>query len=761
MDAAPIQPRPGGEFAHLDQDDFRRRFADPAHPGRVRFHLENVHCAGCLARIENVANEVEGVRHVRLDMGRHIAEVEVVPDGSLAAVADRFNAMGYPARPVQWDEAPAEADSENKAHLIRIGVSGACAGNIMLLTTSLYAGASHAEVAPAFEWLSFALFLPILLYGAVPFYRNSLAALRSRRASIDVPIAAAIVVGTTIGVFHLLTGAGDLYFDSLAVLVFLLLSSRYLLFQLQSRFLVPNRLRAFYEASAVRVLNTDTGTFEERHIGSVNAGDTVLVTRGNRMPVDGELLDEDAWVNSAVLTGEPHPQRVLKHQDVYAGTELTSESARVCVKTTGAGTRLGRLLEETERGVMARTPLISITDRVAQWFSVSVLVIAAAFALIYSTVDVREAINRGLALVILACPCALALATPLTQSLALRKAARGGCLIKKAEAFERLVQVRHAFFDKTGTLTQGELELHEWRPAPPTAREFGIVLALEADSQHPVARLLVAHAEGAGASERVHVSGREEIAGVGVRGDVGGDRYELRSLRAEDEGVSVAGNVHTIVGLYCNGELLKTAAFSDTVRASSRSAVARLQSHGIEAYLLTGDAEGPAVAVASEVGIDPANVRFRQTPEQKRDVIAAVPRSLMVGDGVNDAVALTAAHVSAAVHGSMEASFRAADVYLTQPGLAPLSDLVDLSHATIAIIKRNLLFSLFYNVTFGVLALMGFVSPLVAAVLMPISSVTVVLSSVIGNRFWRRFSRQPAGGILVPDARLVPGESRT
>jgi Cu2+-exporting ATPase/Cu+-exporting ATPase len=684
-------------------------------------------------------------------MGRHIAEVLTRPGGSLATVARQLKKLGYPPHPVAWSDLHGESQSKhNKSLLLRIGVAGACAGNIMLITTALYAGADRAAVARAFEWLTFGLFLPVLLYSAVPFYKNTWAALRNRRSSIDVPIAAAVIIGSVIGLYHLVVGVGDIYFDSLAVLVFLLLSSRYLLSRLQSHFLSPSRLRAFYETGKVRVVNPQTGSFENRHIENVQQGELVLVKRGERIPVDGTLLADEAYVNAAVLTGEVQPQRILEKQGVFAGTQLTSDEARIRVDQTGPDTRIGKLLAETERGVLSRTPLISLTDRVAQWFSATVLGLGVVFALAYSFVDVPEAINRALALVILACPCALALATPLAQSLALRKAAKRGCLIKKADAFEKLIKVRSVFFDKTGTLTKGELNIKGWWPVQPTDIERAVIRELESDSQHPVARLLTAHVTAdypSGLSdEDLGLTGKRETTGVGVEGRFNGDRYELRSIKDERDYAGAPEDLTrgalTTVGLYKNGEFQKAAAFSDTVRDASQEAVARFKERGLDVYLLTGDAGRPAGTVAEHVGVDSGNVLAEKSPEDKRSILGAHPRPLMVGDGVNDSVALATAHVSVAVQGSMEASFKAADIYLTQPGLRPLVDLMDLSDATISIIKRNLLFSLVYNATFGTLALLGYINPLLAAVLMPASSITVVLSAVIGNGFWRRFGRE-------------------
>jgi Cu2+-exporting ATPase/Cu+-exporting ATPase len=752
---------PQAEFAFLDQDDFRTHYADPDKPSRMFFYVEGVHCTACLFRIENLKNEIDGIRALRLDMGRHILEVET-DTAPLSAVAARLKSMGYRPRAITHaDYLDARKHGGQKALLVRIGVAGACAGNIMLLSTSRYAGAGATEWGTRFEWLELLLFLPVLLFAATPFYRNTLAAFRGRRSSIDVPIAAAVIVGAALGVYHLVVGRGDIYFDSLSVLVFLLLSARYLLFSLQSRFLAPSHLSAFYETNKVRVRGAD-GRVEERHVTSVAPGDEVVVYNGERVPVDGTLLTDEAYVNAAVLTGEARPQRLLEGQDAFAGTRLMSHEAVVRVLKTGRNTRIGNLLDETEKGVLGRTPLISLTDRVAQWFSASVLALGVAFAILYATVDVGEAIDRALALVILACPCALALATPLTQSLALKKAARRGCLIKKAEAFEKLSKVEEVFFDKTGTLTRGELEIRGWWPSPPDGLERGIIQALEQDSQHPVAGVIRREASKR-PLEQVRLRDHREVPGVGVAGEYGGDRYELRSLKDGDEPAGTASiegfsGGHSYAALYKNGRLLKVASLGDVARESSSEVVAAFERRGRAAHLLTGDAKSPALTVAREVGIDEARVHYSKSPEEKREIMKAHPRALMVGDGVNDSVALAGAYVSVAVQGSMETSFKAADIYLTQPGLEPLVKLYELSFATVSIIKRNLLFSLIYNAVFGALALLGFVNPLVAAVLMPASSVTVVISSVLGNKQWRRFGQEgTARNSESPDLDVAEG----
>ncbi len=720
----------------------------------MAFHVEGVHCTACLARIEGAAAATPGVLTPRLDMGRHVLEFTAAPEASLADLARRLHAMGYRMRPLPPGALEGGADArERRSMLVRAGVAAASAGNIMLLSTSLYSGADRSPVAGAFAWLTFVLFLPILFYSAVPFYRSAFGALRHRRASIDVPIVTALAGGTLLGLVHLLRGSGEVYFDSLAVLVALLLGSRTWLLSLQRRYLSPEHLSAFYTPSRVRV-ETPDGVVE-RDASQVRIGDVVVVERGERSGVDGQLLEGDVWVDASVLTGESRPRRRLAGQTLFAATRVVSGRARVRVTAVGDATRMGRLLAETERAALGRSPMVALADRAAQAISLGILAVGGVVALAWALVDPGEAARRALAVVILACPCALALATPMAQAMALTRASRRGAMVKSAEIFERIQRVRDVFFDKTGTLTHGELDIVGWWPAPPSPTLAGVVLALEEGVDHPVAHALVRALRERGAAPS-RVRERTVVPGRGVEGVVAGRRWTIGAPAdpgaVPREAFGSGAEACTVVALRdAEGRVALAAALGDRVRDDARDVVRRLERRGLRVHLVSGDAPEPARAVARAVGIAPDRVHAGMTPEAKRDRVAAAGAAMMVGDGVNDAVALGRAWVGVAVHGSMEASFRAADVYLADGGLAALADVVDLAHETMTVIRRTLKFSLAYNTVGGLFALAGHVTPLVAAVAMPASSATVVTMAVVGTRRWRELAcarvESPAGGV--------------
>ncbi len=719
------------EYAYLDDANFRLRNSSPDDVNHMVFHVE-LDCPACVFRIEALQNEFEEVEWLRVDASRSTAEMRVRAGASVVPVVERLATMGHDPRPLSYQAFMDDSGRRaQRALLARMGVSAAMAGNIMLLSTSLYAGIDRPDIARAFEWLMAILFLPVLVFGATPFLRSAWHAVLHVRPSIDIPLASAIVLGGALSTYHLVIGNGDLYYDSLAVLVALLLGSRYVLARLQANYLGASNLVSFLETKNVTVVDRATGTKQQIPTDQVNLGDCVAVSRGDRLSVDG-IVEADAWFDTSVISGESKPQLVAAGNEAFAGCRLLSNDIQLAVSAVGRETRVGALLRAAEVESTRVTPLVSLTDRVAQAFTIVVLVVGLVFTLGYATVDAAEAIRRGLALVILACPCALALATPLAQSLGLRQAARGGCVVKRSEALERLNDVRQVFVDKTGTLTTGEMSVRHWYPHAPTAAQQAIIHALESPANHPIATVLTNVCAGDGVSVAYDW---KEVPGLGVSGSVNGRHYALRAASANAiASLNVRLGNDTIVALYCDDEPILAVAIGDTIRDDAVESLERLRRLGIDSSLLTGDRAGAGAAVASAVGIASSKTFTEQTPEEKLARVAATRDAAMIGDGVNDAPALAAASVGIAVKGSMDASFRVADVYLARAGLAGVADVFELARQTMNVIRRNLIGSLVYNVVAGGLALTGFVNPLVAAVLMPISSTVVVAATVLGMR---------------------------
>ncbi|MCB0419377.1 MAG: heavy metal translocating P-type ATPase [Bdellovibrionales bacterium] len=734
------QPTPSSDWAYLDSQQFREKFTSPSEPFVMRFYVEGVGCSKCLAKIENLKRSYSQVVEASMDMSKNILRLKITPQGSFAQFILGLENLGYKAHPISEGQDQSKLQSlENRKMLKRIGVAAFCTGNIMLFAISSYGGVSGL-IEKYFNWLSLFLAIPVLSYSATPFYKSLWLAIKDRRPSIDLPIVAALLIGFSLSAYHTFIDHGDVYFDTLTTLVFLLLSARYFLKRIQQSYLSSSFFLPFLNLDKVRIWDEALNRFEMFPLEKVQSGQRLLVLKGEKVPVDGTALitGAPAFINNAFLTGESLPVKVNAKDSVYAGAELVSAQLEIEVTATGENTRLGSLFEKMEEEVLRRTPLLTLTDKLAKWFTVTTLTMGALFFAYYATIDLTEATRRSLALVILACPCALALATPLTQSLSLLKAAKLGYVIKTAEVLEKLRHVTQIAFDKTGTLTEGRFQWISWIVREPTNEELQLIYALEANSHHPIAKAYLAKVESSNSSS-LEICDWKEVHGRGVEAKYQKDRYEIHALD-EDHYDKQLGNT-TQVGFYKNDELQFAAAFGDQIRSDSKELISRLKKLGFNIHLLSGDSEQPVTSVAEQIKVPTKNAHAQMTPESKLEWIKSqTPKTIMVGDGANDAAALAASYLSVAVQGSMEVSLHAADIYLSKSGVTPIYHLLRLGQDTMNVVYRNLGFSLVYNLVGGVAALLGYVNPLVAAILMPISSLCVLASSVWGTKYLRRLS---------------------
>ena len=448
------------EYDFLDNESFLKDYlvSNDNRKG-MRFFVEGIQCTACVWIIDQIPDWVPQVENVHLNMSQNTLFVSLREPGYFGKVASVLSALGYKAYPIKsLDEAKHFQKKENHQQLMRLGIAAACTGNIMLFSFSLYSGLK-GQMAGIFGYLNLAFFLPILFYCAQPFYRNLWRSMKAGRPSIDLPIVAAVIIGFVLSLLNLIRGNDDFYFDSLSILIFLLLASRYLLSRTQQTFINSSYMQTFIDSQVCQRWNDKSEEYDKIPARLLNVDDKVLIKEGERVPADGIVLNEWVNINPSILTGESLPQKLFKNSVIYAGTQVVAGYAKILVKHTAGNSRIGQILKKVEEQIYNKTPLISLTDRAAQYFSIFILVAGAVFFSFYINVDPTEAVKRTLALIILACPCALAFATPLTQSLSLKKASKKGYLIKNAESLEKLNNVKNAFFDKTGTLTEAKMKL--------------------------------------------------------------------------------------------------------------------------------------------------------------------------------------------------------------------------------------------------------------------------------------------------------------
>lgn len=702
---------------------------------QVELYLEGVHCASCVWLVERVPLAVPGAVQADLDVTRSLAAITWDPSRTaLSSIARFLDSLGYRPHPFRGIRAEAIRRAEDRTMAIRVGVAGALAGNVMMIATAIYAGwfgGMDAATERYLRWVSLVLTTPAILWPGRVFFQSAIAALRTRRLHMDVPVALALAAGYLRGVVNTIADQGPIYFDGVATLIFLLLVGRWLQQRAQRSAADAAELLHSLSPSTARMVDGDR--VHEVPGEALMPGMVVEVRAGDLFPADGRVLSGRSHVDLSLLTGESRPAAVGEGDMVYAGTVNRSAALRVQVEEAGEASRLGRILRDVEAGARRRAPVVLTADRLAGGFVAVVLVLAVATWLWWLPRDPAAALDNAIALLVVTCPCALALATPLAITAAIGKAARAGLLIKGGDALEVLGRPAQLVLDKTGTLTEGRTALLHW-VGPDWVR--ALVTALERHSNHPLAGgFLAAWPD----LEELPTEAVTQVGGGGVVGIVGGrpvvvgsPAFVLRRAADPDGLLAARDPALTPVGIAVDGRVVGVAGFGDQTRPEAAEAVAALRREGWTLRVLSGDDPAVVRSVAKQLGFEPSAIEGGATPERKLAVIEALAaRSpvVMVGDGVNDAAAIARASVGIGVRGGAEASLAAADVYLIRPGLAPLVDLMRGARRTLRVVRRNILVSIGYNVVGALLAVTGIIDPLIAAIMMPVSSVTVVLMS--------------------------------
>lgn len=762
-----LRPPPTGTpeslLLELDSPDFLETYAAPLDGGlyRTELYLDGVHCAACVWLVERLPQHVEGVASARLNLTRGRLALTWHPGIiALSDIARWLARFGYPVQPrvpggAAENRAPQGASRAEKQLLIRVGVAWALAGNVMLLAFALYGGldVDMTGLGGAARWLSMLLAVPAVAYGGSVFFQRAWASLRLaararslRYVHMDTPISAGILTGFAASAWATIFGQGEIWFDSITVLIAALLTARWL--QLRAQRLAgdaSDQLLALLPTVARRFF--DDGQTERVRANDLTAGQLVRVQPGELIPVDGTVHDGESHVGHAVLTGESRPIFVRRGTAVFAGTINETSPLTVQVARTGQQTRIGSLISWVSEpadamhplsGRSSRPSILHAADALGGWFSISVLVLAGVSAVFWSLVDPSRAVSHVVALLVITCPCALGMATPLALAVGLGRAARRGLFIKGEAVLERATSITAVVLDKTGTITEGAMRIDAFEGA---AGAMERAASVEAGLGHPIARAFSAWADGRELSAATEV---RLVPSTGVEARVAGRRVrvgrpawilETATVPENLQGAAarMAAGGRTPVAIEVDGALVAVASITDPVRSDARATIDWLSTR-TEVWICSGDNEATTRHIAERVGVPPGRALGAASPENKKLLVERLQklghRVLVVGDGVNDTPALRAANIGLAVADGSAASRMAAHVYVTRPGLGAARDLVEHSGHVLHVVRRNLTFSLAYNVIGAGAALAGLVTPLFAAVAMPVSSFVVVLSSL-------------------------------
>lgn len=763
----PQQSRPAvvraDSFTELDDDAFLVRYARAQGTLRsIEMVLEGVHCSACVWLVERALAAIPGVAEARLNLSRATLELVWDPQKvALSQIGRRLAQLGYVPHPKERGRTEEARTRQERALLLRMGVAAACMGNTMLIAIALYAGwfnGIEAEWERFFRWLSLGVSVPAVLYAAQPFFTSAYQGLRNRVLHMDLPLAIGVGAGFAGSALNTLRGAGEIYFDSVTTLIFLLLVGRFLQLRQQHRAADRSELLGALAPVAASLippgaLAADPAARQRVTVHRLRAGDRVWVDSGERIPADGVILAGRSAIDASLLTGEATPVAVQPGDDVWGGTTNTGEPLVVELRADLDTSRVGQIAGLVHEAVRGRSPVVRLADRLASWFVGGVLALSTFTLTLWCILEPAMALDHTIALLVVSCPCALGLATPLAIAAALHQAARRGILVRSGGAVERLGTTRggHIWFDKTGTLTRGRMEVVEYITAHPQAGNTlrAYIRALERGVSHPLGKALRTWA---GPGPALLVSNRTQVPGGGLEGNIHGRRVRLGSPRwtapadipehAQRQTEQWTQRGLTPIWLVVDGSWRGAVALFDPLKADAAQEVARLRELGFTVGILSGDHPGAVARVAEALGIESGQARGGLTPEDK---LAAVQRTraaghtvLMVGDGVNDAAALAAADVGVALHGGAEACLTAADAFLQNPEVRGIGTLISGSRTTMRTIRNNIIFSASYNVVCATLAVAGLLSPLLAAVLMPLSSLIVVSRSY---RF--RFAETP------------------
>ncbi|MCC1491690.1 heavy metal translocating P-type ATPase [Cognatishimia sp. F0-27] len=692
----------------------------------IMLSLPTIHCAACLSKVEAALNADPRVQSARVNLTAKRVAIDAAPETDPAEMISRITDAGFEAHELDATALSATTtDQAGRDLLMRLAVAGFAAMNVMLLSVAVWSGAEGAT-RDLFHWISAAIVIPATGFAALPFFRNAWRALRVGSLNMDVPISLAILLAIGTSLWETALSGEHAYFDAAITLTFFLLTGRYLDHRTRSvARSAAEELAALEVPRAWRV--SDAGE-KQVPVAELAAGDLIRVRPGGRLPVDGIVTEGHSELDRSLLTGETRPVAAAPGMAVSAGEVNLTGPMTVRATAVGRDSSLARMADLVAVAESGRSNYTSLADRAAKLYAPGVHILSALAFLgwLLWAGDLRVALNIAAAVLIITCPCALGLAVPAVTTAASGRLFRRGLLIKDATALERLAEVDTVVFDKTGTLTAGD-------PTPGdlshiTRRDLGIARALAEGSAHPLSRALALRLAEMGIPAVADLDDRRELPGFGAEATWQG--RPVRLGRAGWVGAEAGDGTEAWLRIG-DGDPLRIP-FYDAMRDGAREAVAGLQKMGLHVALVSGDT-APAVArCAAELGIE--DWQAGALPADKAARIQAFgtkgARVLMVGDGLNDTGALAAAHASLSPASALDAARVASDIVLLGNSLAPLPEAVSTARRAVRRIRENFTIATWYNIIAVPLAVAGLCSPLIAALAMSASSITVSLNAL-------------------------------
>lgn len=688
---------------------------------RTLFAVPGMRCAGCISKLETGLAPLPGIAGARVNFTARQVAVDHLPELTVPDIKAAIGAIGFEAEAIR--DAGALTDTRESRSLMRAtAVAGFASMNIMLLSVSVWSGAEGAT-RDLFHLLSGMIAIPTVAYSGRPFFNSAWGAARRGRTNMDVPISIGVILVTALSLFETLTGGAHAYFDGAVMLLFFLLVGRVLDSVMRDRARSGVAVLLKQTAPGARVLQAD-GSTAWIAAEYLQPGQRMIVPAGERLAADGVIESGTSSLDLSLLTGESAPEQVSAGQIVHAGTLNLEAPLTVRVTAAGPDTAIADIARLMEQAGQGRSRYVRIADRAARWYAPAVHTLAlAAFAgWMLAGAGWHQALLIAAAVLIITCPCALGLAVPAAQIVAAGALMRRGVLIKDGSALERLAEADRALFDKTGTLTLGRPEPVDLDAIPAERRD--IVLTLAQASRHPLSEALRAALEAQGVAP-APLDDLNEEPGFGMRGTWEGHAVSLgRPMRGQ------SGDLMA-VAFTLNGDMLVLLHFRDGLRPDAATTVRRLESLGLKCSIVSGDRASATAPVAQALEL---TAQTGMHPQDKLDAIARLAgggrKVLMVGDGLNDGPALAAGHVSMAPASASDVGQTAADAVFLGDSLAPVATAILVARRTMRVVRQNFAIAIAYNALAVPLALVGLVTPLVAALAMSSSSIIVVANAL-------------------------------
>ncbi|MFN3989598.1 MAG: heavy metal translocating P-type ATPase [Erythrobacter sp.] len=683
----------------------------------TRFTVPGMRCAGCIAKIERELPKTPGVYAARANFSAKRVAITHDPGLDEAVLERALLALGFEAQRVA--DNPLGTDAKERKQLTRaLGVAGFGMMNVMLLSVSIWSGADGAT-KQLFHWLSALIALPVIAYAGRPFFASAWMALSHRRTNMDVPISIGVILATALSIHETLTAGEHAYFESAVMLLFFLLAGRALDAEMRTRTRAGIGALLGRMGKSASVLAPD-GTTRRIAAEALEPGMLVLLAAGEALAADGVVEQGASTLDNAMLTGESLPEPVSVGSEVHAGAINLGAPIQVRLTKVAEDTALAEIARLMDEAGQSRSHYVRIADRASRLYAPVVHTLAAlAFVgWMVAGAGVHQSLVIAIAVLIITCPCAMGLAVPSAQVVASGALLKRGLLVKDGSALERIAECDIVLFDKTGTLTLGE-------PRPDIAgldaEARSVALGLAQASRHPLSKGLAASLLREGV-EPAPIANIREASGEGIIGEWRGLRVALERPQSATSALAARLVI---------GEHSQIITFTDPLRGDAAETIKTLDAWNIGAQILSGDRAAPVAKVAAELGLEAIAEASPQAKLAALEALAAQGhRPLMVGDGLNDGPALAAAHASIAPGTASDASQQAADAVFIGDTLMPVALAIRVARRTMQIVRQNFGFSIVYNVLAVPLALFGYVTPLIAAIAMSVSSLVVVANSL-------------------------------